>query len=110
MRKGLRLKRSERDLPRRLTVTLLESDRNKNSSGRNTTEASLYVSYGTAQMAGRGRLTDPVLMPYEGPEFLWSGTEMDTEMIDGEPRMKEFRQVGLAHPAWPHLLDGAGVR
>ncbi|SEF19483.1 hypothetical protein ABL840_05115 [Variovorax sp. NFACC27] len=93
MRKGLRLKRTERDPPRRYTVTLLESDRDKNSSARNTVEASLYVSYGTAQMAGRGRLTDPVLMPYKGSGFLWSGTELDTEMIDGEPRMKEFRQV-----------------
>ncbi len=44
MRKGLRLKRSERDPPRRYTVTLLESDRDRNSSARNTVEASLYVN------------------------------------------------------------------
>lgn len=93
MRDGFRLRRSERDPPRRYMVTLLESDRDKNNSGRNIAEASLYVSYGTAQMASRGRIIDPVLVPYDGPGFLWSGTELGTEMIDGAPRVKEFRQV-----------------
>lgn len=63
MRDGLRLKNIERAPPKRFTVTILESDRSHNNSGRNIVEASLYVSYGSAQMAGRGRIMDPVILP-----------------------------------------------
>ncbi|WP_422086400.1 hypothetical protein [Variovorax sp.] len=93
MRKGLRLKKRERERPLRVTVTILESDREKNNSARNLTEVSLYVSYGIAQMASRGRLTDPVIRPYKGPGFLIEGTELNTEMVDGECRVWEHRQV-----------------
>lgn len=98
MRDGLRLKSGEREPPRRYTVTILESDRGHNNSGRNVVEASLYVSYGTAQMAGRGRLIDPVIVPYKGDGFLLSGIEMDSQKIDGEFRMIEHRQVWLVVP------------
>lgn len=98
MRQGLRLKPAERDPPGRYTVTILESDRDKNSSARNVVEASLYVSYGTAQMASRGRLIDPVIVPYKGAGFLLSGTELYTETIAGVNKMWEHRQVWLVVP------------
>jgi len=93
MRNGLRLKPAERAPAGRYTVTILESDRDKNNSARNLVEVSLYVSHGTAQMAGRGRLIDPVLMPFKGPGFLISGTELEAQQIDGAPRLFEHRQV-----------------
>lgn len=93
MRQGLRLKAGERPPPMRVTVTLLESDRDKNNSKRNLVEASLYVSYGTAQMSSRGRITDPVLLPFTGPGFLWSGTELHSEMVEGVLQVWEHRQV-----------------
>lgn len=99
MRHGLRLKPGERDPPRRYTITILESDRDRNNSRRNLIEASLYVSYGTAQMAGRGRITDPVIMAHKGPGFLLSGTEMHAEMGDnGVQKVWEHRQVWLVVP------------
>ncbi|RUR69085.1 hypothetical protein EJP67_18670 [Variovorax guangxiensis] len=98
MRQGLRLKPAERDPPGRYTITILESDRDKNNSGRNIVEASLYVSYGTAQMAGRGRITDPVIVPYKGAGFLLSGTELHAEFIDGLQKVWEHRQVWLVVP------------
>jgi hypothetical protein len=58
-RQGLRLRKGERDPPRRLMVTVLESDRDHNNAGRNTVEASLYEAYGTARMSGRGRNDRP---------------------------------------------------
>lgn len=93
MRNGLRLKPGERAPPGRYTVSILESDRDKNNSARNLVEVSLYVSHGTAQMAGRGRLVDPVIVPFKGPGFLLSGTELDSQQVDGELRMFEHRQV-----------------
>jgi len=70
MRNGLRLKPSERMPAARYTVTILESDRDKNNSARNLVVANLYVSYGTAQMAGRGCLVDPDILAFKGPGFL----------------------------------------
>ena len=93
MRNGLRLKPGERAPPARYTVTILESDRDRNNSARNLVEVSLYVSHGTAQMASRGRLIDPVIMPFKGAGFLLSGTEMDAQQVDGELRTFEHRQV-----------------
>ncbi|QNK65899.1 hypothetical protein [Variovorax sp. PAMC26660] len=98
MRQGLRLKVGERDAPMRVTVTILESDRDKNNSARNLVEASLYVSYGTAQMASRGRITDPVIVAHKGPGFLLSGTELDSQTVDGVHRVWEHRQVWLVVP------------
>jgi len=93
MRNGLRLKPAEREPTGRYTVTILESDRDKNNSARNLVEVSLYVSHGTAQMASRGRMTDPVLMPFKGPGFLISGTELEAQHVDGQLRVFEHRQV-----------------
>lgn len=93
MREGLRLKKTERAPPLRVTVTILESDRERNSMKRNVVEASLYVSYGTAQMAGRGRLVDPVILPHKGPGFLLSGIELAAKTIDGQMQIWEHRQV-----------------
>lgn len=98
MRQGLRLKVGERAPPMRVTVTILESDRDKNNSARNLVEASLYVSYGTAQMAGRGRITDPVIVPHKGAGFLLSGTELDGQTVEGVQRVWEHRQVWLVVP------------
>lgn len=97
MRNGLRLLPGERT-SMRVTVTILESDRGKNSSGRNIVEASLYVSYGTAQMSGRGRIIDPVVLPYKGAGFLLSGTELASEEVEGVRRYWEHRQVWLVEP------------
>jgi len=96
MREGQRLKKSEREPPQRFTVTILESDRGHNNSGRNIVEASLYVSYGTAQMAGRGRIIDPVIVPYKGEGFLLSGIELDSQ--DAGKIISEHRQVWLVVP------------
>lgn len=74
-------------------MTILESDRDRNGSKRNLVQASLYVSHGTAQMASRGDLIDPVILPYKGAGFLMSGTELDAATIDGELRVFERRQV-----------------
>lgn len=93
MRDGLRLKPAERQPPIRGTMTILESDRARNNSKRNLTHASLYIAYGTAQMASRGDLIDPVIRPYNGPGFLLSGTQLRSEFIDGELRIFEHRQV-----------------
>jgi hypothetical protein len=93
MRNGLRLKPSERMPAARYTVTILESDRDKNNSARNLVVANLYVSYGTAQMAGRGCMVDPDILPFKGPGFLLSGIELETQRIDGELRFIEHRQV-----------------
>ena len=98
MRQGLRLKAGERPPPMRVTVTILESDRDRNNSKRNLIEASLYVSYGTAQMASRGRLSDPVIMAHKGPGFLLSGIELHSEMVEGALRVWEHRQVWLVVP------------
>jgi len=98
MRQGLRLKTAERPPPMRVTVTILESDRDKNNSARNLIEASLYVSHGTAQMASRGRISDPVIMAHKGPGFLLSGTELHSEMVEGTLRVWEHRQVWLVVP------------
>lgn len=95
MREGLRLKVGERAPPLRVTVTIRESDRDKNNSARNLVEASLYVSYGTAQMSGRGRLTDPVIVPHSGHGFLLSGIELESNPTD----IIEHRQVWLVVPA-----------
>lgn len=105
MRQGLRLKVSERAPPLRVTVTILESDRDRNNSARNLVEAHLYVSYGTAQMAGRGRISDPTVMAYKGAGFLLSGTELHTETVDGEQRTWEHRQVWLVVPAVRHAME-----
>jgi hypothetical protein len=98
MRNGLRLKPAERDPPGRYTVTILESDRDKNNSARNLVGASLYVSYGTAQMASRGRISDPVVMAYKGPGFLLSGIELEGQIVDGVQKVWEHRQVWLVVP------------
>lgn len=99
MRQGLRLKAGERPPPMRVTVTILESDRDRNNSKRNLIEVSLYVSYGTAQMAGRGRISDPVIMAHKGPGFLLSGTETHAETGDnGVQKVWEHRQVWLVVP------------
>lgn len=98
MHNGLRLKVAERPAPLRATITILESDRDKNNSARNLVEASLYVSYGTAQMASRGRMVDPVILPYKGAGFLLSGTELQSEVVDGDIKMWEHRQVWLVVP------------
>jgi len=102
MRNGLRLKPAERDPPARYTITILESDRDRNNSARNLVEASLYVSYGTAQMAGRGRITDPVILPFKGPGFLISGTELDAQHVDGKLKVFEHRQVWHVVPVERH--------
>ncbi|WP_164547864.1 hypothetical protein [Variovorax beijingensis] len=93
MRNGLRLKPAERDPPGRYTVTILESDRDKNNSARNLVEVSLYVSHGAAQMASRGRIVDPVIVPFKGPGFLISGIELEAQHVDGQLRVLEPRQV-----------------
>jgi hypothetical protein len=93
MRNGLRLTPGERSPAQRFTLTILESDRAHNNSRRNVIEASLYVSYGTAQMAGRGRIIDPVILPLMGPGFLLSGIELESQAVDGKPRVVEHRQV-----------------
>ncbi|WPH22335.1 hypothetical protein [Variovorax paradoxus] len=95
---GARLRRGERDPPRRLMVTIIESDRDHNNSGRNTVEASLYEAYGTARMAGRGRITDPVIVPFKGPGILLAGTEFHTETVDGHLQTREHRQLWLCVP------------
>jgi hypothetical protein len=97
-RQGERLRKAERDLPRRLMVTILESDRDHNNSGRNIVEASLYEAYGTARMAGRGRITDPVIVPFKGPGILLAGTELHTEAVDGHLQTREHRQLWLCVP------------
>lgn len=102
MRNGLRLKPAERDPPGRYTVTILESDRDKNNSARNTIEASVYMSYGTAQMSGRGRLTDPQILPHKGPGFLLSGIELESQFVDGVQKVWEHRQVWLVVPVERH--------
>lgn len=93
MRQGLRLKKAERPPAMRVTVTILESDRERNNSKRNLVEASLYVGFGSTQMAGRGHMTDPVLLPHKGPGFLMAGTEMHAETVDGAIRVHEHRQL-----------------
>lgn len=97
-RQGLRLRKGERDPPRRLMVTVLESDREHNNAGRNTVEASLYEAYGTSRMSGRGRMIDPVIVPYKGPGVLFAGTEIEAETIDGQLLVREFRQAWLCVP------------
>lgn len=93
MREGERLRKRDRAPAQRVTVTILESDRDTNNSNRNLTQASLYVGYGTAQKASREILIDPVILPYNGPGFLWSGIEPHAVTIDGEMRIFEHRQV-----------------
>jgi len=96
MRHGLRLKPAERAAPLRVTVTIRESDRDSNNFRRNIVEASLYVSHGTAQMAGRGRLFDPVILPHAGPGFLLSGIELVS--ADAGAAISEVRQTWLVVP------------
>jgi len=96
MHNGRRLKPNERAAPMRVTVTILESDRDRNNFRRNIVEASLYVSYGISQMASRGRLVDPVILPHAGPGFLLSGIEL--EATDAGQTISEHRQVWLVVP------------
>ena len=97
-RQGLPLCKAERDPPRRLTVTILESDREHNNSGRNTVEASLDEAHGTSRMSGRGRIIDPVIVPFKGPELLLADIEIETEAVDDQLQIKEHRQVWLCAP------------
>jgi len=96
MHKGQRLKPHERPVPIRVTVTITESDRDRNNFRRNVVETSLYVNYGIAQMAGRGRLVDPVILPHVGRGFLLSGIEL--ESTDAGKTIFEHRQVWLVVP------------
>jgi hypothetical protein len=105
MRAGLRLKVGERAPPMRVTVTILESDRDKNNSARNLVEVSLYVSYGTAQMSGRGRIIDPVILPHKGAGLLISGIELQSEVVDEDRKMWEHRQVWLVVPVERHGVE-----
>lgn len=79
-------------------VTVLESDRGHNNVGRNTVEASLYEAYGTARMSGRGRMIDPVIVPYKGLGVLFAGTEIEAETTDGQLLVREYRQAWLCVP------------
>lgn len=104
-RQGLRLRKAERDLPRRLMVTILESDREHNNSGRNTVEASLYEAYGSSRMASRGRIIDPVIVPFKGPGILLAGTEFESEIVEGQILTREHRQVWLCVPVERNGLE-----
>lgn len=89
MRNGLRLARSERDPAMRVTVMIRESDRDKNHSARNLIEVMLFEHWGLAQARSAGRISDPVILPFKGPGFLLSGTEIESR--DGG--IAEHRQV-----------------
>jgi len=83
-------------------VTVLEPDRDKYNSARNLVESSLDVSYGTAQTASCGRITDPVILPNKGRGFLLSGTELDPQHIDGQLRIWEHWRVWQLVPTERH--------
>ncbi|MGJ7555925.1 hypothetical protein ACSFBI_18150 [Variovorax sp. RB3P1] len=99
MRNGLRLKPGERGAPLRVTVMIWESDRDTNNSARNLVTASLFENWGIPQARSAGLICDPVILPYKGPGFLISGTELATGEIDGTRRMFEHRQVWHVVPA-----------
>ncbi len=99
MRKGERLSARDRAPPQRLMVTILESDRDRNNSHLNLTEVSLYEAYGTARMASRGRITDPIIRPFSGNGMLIAGTELDSEVgPDGVRKIFEHKQTWLCNP------------
>jgi hypothetical protein len=99
MRKGERLAPRDRAPPQRLMVTILEIDRDRNNSGLNLTQVSLYEAYGTARMAGRGSMTDPIIRPFSGKGILIAGTELDSEVgPDGVRKIFEHKQTWLCNP------------
>ncbi|MET3498142.1 hypothetical protein [Variovorax boronicumulans] len=93
MRDGVRLLKRERVAPVRVTVLIRDSDRDKNNSKRNLVEVMLFEHWGVPQARSAGRISDPVILPYKGPGFLLSGTELDTQTIDAQSRTCEHRQV-----------------
>ncbi|SFO51844.1 hypothetical protein SAMN05216567_10152 [Variovorax sp. OK605] len=98
MRNGLRLKPAERDPPLRVTVMIRESDREKNNSSRNLVEAMLFEHWGVPQARSAGLIVDPQMLPFKGPGFLLTGTELDCQRIDEKLRIFEHRQVWLVVP------------